>query len=200
MLNRATRSLTLYFQMIGRGSRVLPDKNEFTVVDLGNNLTRFGLWDAPIDWDSIFRNPDMFLSTINSDEEIERNYKYVMPPEVREKFPKSDVIDFDVKEEHKKALNSKERPKVVMEHSLNQQVKICMENSSEIDEALLLAELLKDEIDFRVRVFCRCLSKTSESYVKWLQDEYKRKLKITLIHNYQQIKPEEDEQLSSGLE
>ena len=29
MLNRATRSLTLYFQMIGRGSRVLSDKSEF---------------------------------------------------------------------------------------------------------------------------------------------------------------------------
>ena len=69
-----------------------------------------------------------------------------------------------------------------------------MENSTDIDAALLLVELLKDEIDFRVRVFCRCLSKTSESYVKWLQDEYKRKIKITLIHNYQQVKPEEEEQ------
>ena len=195
MLNRATRSLTLYFQMIGRGSRVLPNKNEFTVVDLGNNLSRFGLWDAPIDWDSIFRNPDLFLTTIYSDEEIERNYKYVMPDELREKFIKSDPIDFDIKNEHKKALANRERPKVVIDRSLQQQVKICMENSADIDEALLLAEMIKEEIDFRVRVFCRCLSKTSESYVKWLQDEYKRKLKITLIHNFQLISHADKEQL-----
>ena len=195
MLNRATRSLTLYFQMIGRGSRVLPDKSEFTVVDLGNNLSRFGLWDAPIDWDSIFRNPDMFLSTIYSDEEIERNYKYIMPDELREKFSKSENIDFDIKEDHKKALANRERPRVVIDRSLQQQVRIIMENSSDIDEALLLTELLKEEIDFRVRVFCRCLSKTSESYVKWLQDEYKRKLKITLIHNFQSITNTDKEQL-----
>ena len=195
MLNRATRSLTLYFQMIGRGSRVLPNKSEFTVVDLGNNLSRFGLWDAPIDWDSIFRNPDLFLTTIYSDEEIERNYKYVMPDELREHFSKSADIDFDIKGEHKKALANRERPKVVIDRSLHQQVRICMENSTEIDEALLLTEMLKEEIDFRVRVFCRCLSKTSESYVKWLQDEYKRKLKITLIHNFQLMAHVDKEQM-----
>jgi type I site-specific restriction endonuclease len=37
ILNRATKSLTLYYQMIGRGSRKLPNKDMFTVIDLGNN-------------------------------------------------------------------------------------------------------------------------------------------------------------------
>ena len=196
MLNRATRSLTLYFQMIGRGSRVLPNKSEFTVVDLGNNLTRFGLWDAPIDWASIFRNPDLYISTINSDEEIERNYIYVMPPELRERFNKSTNIDLNIKEEHKNAVSQRIRPKVVIEKSLEQQVHMCMENSTDVDQALDLTEILKDEIDFRMRVYCRCLSKTSESYVKWLQDEYKRKLKITVIHHYQIRARDEEEQQS----
>src|SRR5690606_19660809 len=31
--NRATKTLTLYFQMIGRGSRILPGKKEFPVID-----------------------------------------------------------------------------------------------------------------------------------------------------------------------
>ncbi|MBT8179306.1 MAG: DEAD/DEAH box helicase family protein, partial [Eudoraea sp.] len=64
MLNRATRSLTLYFQMIGRGSRILPHKDDFTVVDLGNNVARFGQWQAPIDWQEIFHFPDFFLENI----------------------------------------------------------------------------------------------------------------------------------------
>jgi hypothetical protein len=195
ILNRATRSLTLYLQMIGRGSRILPDKKEFTIIDLGNNLTRFGLWDDYIDWETIFREPDLFLTSLRSDEEIERNYKYVMPETLREKFSKSATIDFDIREEHKKALNLRERPKLVIERSLDQHKKICMENSADIDEALVLAELLKEEADYRVRVYCRCLSKSSESYVKWLQDEYKRKLKVSLIHNYQQLSSVADEQL-----
>jgi superfamily II DNA or RNA helicase len=181
ILNRATRSLTLYFQMIGRGSRLLPEKREFQIIDLGNNLNRFGLWDAPVDWVSIFNEPELYLSGILDDEEIERNYRYEMPADLREKFSKSDTIDFDIKAEHKLAASTGQRPKVVIEKSIEQHTKICMENSAGIDEALHLADLLKEEVDYRVRVFCRCLSKTSESYVKWLQDDYKRKLKLALI-------------------
>lgn len=183
ILNRATRSLTLYFQMIGRGSRVLPTKKEFKVIDLGNNMNRFGLWDAPVDWKAIFETPDLYLANIRSDEEIERSYKYIMPDEIREKFRNSTNIDFDVKAAHRDAINTGQRPKIVLENSIAQHVRMCAENSSTIEEANWLADLLKEEIDFRVITYTRCLSKTSESYVKWLQEDYKRKLKYLLIRN-----------------
>merc|ERR1712000_638878 len=102
ILNRATRSLTLYFQMIGRGSRVLPNKDEFNVIDMGNNIVRFGPWDAPVDWQEIFHFPDFYLENIKNDEEIERDFVYEMPEELRAKFSNSDNITFDVKEEYKK--------------------------------------------------------------------------------------------------
>ncbi len=199
ILNRATKSLTLYFQMIGRGSRILPNKKEFMVIDLGNNLNRFGLWDAPVDWQAIFRSPELYLSGILSDEEIEINYRYLMPPELRSLFSKSTTIDFDIKEEHKLAMSRGERPKVVIERSLQQHVKICIENGSEEISALHLADLLKEEIEFRVRVYTRCLSKTSESYVKWLQDDYKRMLRVSLIRNAHQV-PEGDSVSEDSLE
>ena len=88
ILNRATRSLTLYFQMIGRGSRVLKNKKKFNVIDLGNNTLRFGAWNDPIDWNDIFYFPDFYLESIKSDEEIERNFEYTMPAELRSKFSK----------------------------------------------------------------------------------------------------------------
>lgn len=181
ILNRATRSLTLYFQMIGRGSRIIPGKSEFTVIDLGNNLSRFGLWEGHVDWSSVFRVPDLYLSNLRSDEEIELEYRYEMPDSLRAKFSKSEVIDLDIKQAHKDVLRQRLRPKVVIEQSIEQHVKICVENASDLDEALELGDLLNEEIDFRVRVYSRCLSKTSESYVAWLQDDYKRILKQQLI-------------------
>jgi superfamily II DNA or RNA helicase len=51
ILDRATTSLPLYLQMIGRGSRTSPGKETFTVLDYGGNFTRHGLWDAQIPWD-----------------------------------------------------------------------------------------------------------------------------------------------------
>jgi len=183
ILNRATKSLTLYFQMIGRGSRVLPEKKEFKVIDLGNNLHRFGLWDEPVNWPSIFETPELYLDGIPSDEFIEINYRYEMPEELSRKFAKSDPIHMDIPETHRQVMSSGQRPKVVIDLSLAQHVRMCMENSSSVEEALHLADLLKDEFEYRIRMYARCLSKTSESYVKWLQDEYKRTLKVTIIRD-----------------
>lgn len=49
-LYRATKSLPLYLQMVGRGSRVLPDKKTFKILDFGNNVGRFGYWENDRIW------------------------------------------------------------------------------------------------------------------------------------------------------
>lgn len=50
ILNRATDSLALYLQMIGRGSRLSSGKEEFGVLDFGGNISRHGLWSQPRTW------------------------------------------------------------------------------------------------------------------------------------------------------
>lgn len=56
ILNRATKSLTLYLQMIGRGSRILPNKERFTILDLGRNTLTHGFYDDFYDWQNYFKN------------------------------------------------------------------------------------------------------------------------------------------------
>jgi superfamily II DNA or RNA helicase len=185
ILNRATRSLTLYFQMIGRGSRIFENKREFTVIDLGNNLARFGLWEEHVNWEHIFRNPDMHLNSIRSDEEIQHEFKYKMPEEIREEFSKSESIDFNVAEIYDAILKQGKRPKEVIELSINQHCDMCMQNSNDLSEAKKLADLLDDEIEYRTRKYSHCLAKTTNSYVKWLHEEYKRKLNVKLIQKFQ---------------
>ena len=82
----------------------MPHKKEFSVIDLGNNVSRFGFWDDPIDWLHIFRYPEIHLQNIRSDEEIELGFRYEMPDDLRAHFPKSAEIDFDVRAEHDEAL------------------------------------------------------------------------------------------------
>src|SRR5690606_12739365 len=112
ILNRATKSLTLYFQMIGRGSRRLPNKSEFTIIDLGNNAARFGLWNEPVNWQHIFKAPELYLESIRDDAEIELHFKYAMPPELRAKFAKTKDINLDIEDEHKRAIAQNLRSKV----------------------------------------------------------------------------------------
>ncbi|MEB8345476.1 DEAD/DEAH box helicase family protein [Flavobacteriaceae bacterium KMM 6898] len=184
ILNRATKSLTLYFQMIGRGSRVLPQKDEFTVIDLGNNVARFGMWDAPMDWKEIFHFPDFFLENIRNDEDIEREFVYEMPQDLRDKFANSAIMDFDVKEEYKKVFAQGLKSKTVLEKSIEQHAQICVENSEDIFDARILAKQLKEEISYRVRLYSYCIMNNTKNYKEWLEEDYERKLRSRISKKF----------------
>ncbi|MFP9115533.1 DEAD/DEAH box helicase [Flavobacterium sp. RHBU_3] len=195
ILNRATRSLTLYFQMIGRGSRRLPHKDTFTVIDLGNNSQRFGLWSDPVDWQYIFKNPELFLDNIRSDEEIESYHIYSMPDDVRQKFAKSTDTEFNVEAEFKLAADNREKPKAVIDKSIRQHAFMCVENAETINEARKLAKELDPDIEYRVKQYAKLLSKTTKNYREWLIDDYKSRLStlITRIfHRYKDAESEEE--------
>ena len=180
ILNRATKSLTLYFQMIGRGSRKLPFKDNFTVIDLGNNALRFGLWNETIDWQHIFKSPEYYLENLREDAEIELNFKYEMPIEVREKFNKTAHITIDIEGEFKRITALNLRSKVVLEMSIEQHATMCVDNSEELIETRGLSRLLADDIESRVKRYVNCLGKTSKNYRDWLIEDYSTKLNLAI--------------------
>lgn len=55
-VNRATKSLALWIQIVGRGSRPTEKiyKDKFTVIDLGQNIYEHGLWSDRRDWQKLF--------------------------------------------------------------------------------------------------------------------------------------------------
>ena len=184
ILNRATRSLTLYFQMIGRGSRILPKKDKFTVVDMGNNVARFGLWNAPIDWQEIFHFPDFYLENIKNDDDIEREFIYEMPASLKAKFSKSATIEFDIKAEYKRIFALGQKSKTVLEDSIEQHATICVENAEDVFDARILAKLLKEEITYRVRQYSYCIMNNTKNYKEWLEEDYERKLRSNISKKF----------------
>ena len=184
ILNRATRSLTLYFQMIGRGSRVLPNKSSFRVIDLGNNTLRFGPWDEPIDWQEIFHFPDFYLESIKSDEEIERDFEYIMPEVIREKFNNTIDPTFNIKERYKEVFAQGGRGKQVLEESIKQHTQMCIENSETVIEARQLAKLLEEDIQYRVQQYTYCIMNNTKNYKEWLEEDYIRKLRANIARQF----------------
>ncbi|WP_445454812.1 DEAD/DEAH box helicase [Flavobacterium sp. 25HG05S-40] len=187
ILNRATKSLTLYFQMIGRGSRKLPHKNDFTVIDLGNNALRFGLWNDPVDWQHIFKSPEYYLESLRDDAEIETNFKYVMPDAIRKMFSKSSDISMDIDEEFKKNAALNKRSKEVLDKSIDQHALMCVQNTTELNQARMLSKLLSDDIESRVIRFVSCLGKTSKNYREWLIEDYKGKLTLAIGKKFREL-------------
>ena len=184
ILNRATKSLTLYYQMIGRGSRILDNKSTFDVVDLGNNFHRFGAWGADLDWQKMFKSPDYYLDTILSDEDIESTFRYELPADVKKEFAKSKDTYFDMKNVYIDTIRSGESSKKVLEKSIVHHAKMCIENSEDVFDALILAKMLGEEIDDRINRYAKCISKSTHNFVTWLKDDYRKKLNAYLRANF----------------
>jgi len=184
ILNRATKSLTLYYQMIGRGSRILDNKTTFNVVDLGNNFHRFGAWGADLDWQRMFRAPDYYLDAILSDEEIEGSFRFELPSDIKKEFSKSSDLYFDIKKEYLSTIRAGESSKKVLERSIIHHAKICIENSEDVYDSLALVKLLGEEIDDRINRYSKCISKSTHNFITWLKEDYRKKLKAYLRANF----------------
>ncbi|MGY0425757.1 MAG: DEAD/DEAH box helicase, partial [Polaribacter sp.] len=184
ILNRATKSLTLYYQMIGRGSRVFGGKTTFDVLDLGNNFHRFGPWGADLDWQKMFKAPDYYLNAILSDEDIESTFRYELPADVKKEFAKSTDMYFDVKNVYIETIKAGESSKRVLEKSIVHHAKMCIENSEDVFDALILVKMLGEEIDDRINRYAKCISKSTHNFVTWLKDDYRKKLNAYLRSNF----------------
>jgi hypothetical protein len=157
------------------------------VIDLGNNSRRFGLWEQYIDWQDIFAHPHAYIESITSDEAIERELKYEMPDEVRQRFMKSAVIDFDIREEYLKITRAGGKAKDVLTKSVMQHAIIIQENADDLFEALELAKILEPDIKSRLKHYIYCISKSTDNYLEWLRDEYTRKLQLSLRQHFSTI-------------
>ena len=187
ILNRATKSLTLYYQMIGRGSRIYSKKNTFEVIDLGNNFHRFGPWGTDLDWQKMFRAPDYYLNAILSDEDIESTFRYELPADVKKEFANSQDTYFDMKHVYIDTIRAGESSKRVLEKSIEHHAKMCIENSEDVFDALILAKKLGEEIDDRINRYAKCISKSTHNFVTWLKDDYRKKLNAFLRSNFDEM-------------
>jgi len=53
-------------------------------------------------------------------------------------------------------------------------------------------KLLNEDIDFRIHRYSKCISKSTHNFLKWLVDDYKKKLRSYLRLNFDHIKSEQN--------
>lgn len=181
ILNRATRSLTLYHQMIGRGSRKLPNKDNFKVIDLGNNVRRFGIWQDYINWQDAFRFPDRFLeSRLSESDDIEFEVEFEFPKKLTELIDTKELDNFSMKDVYYDCLDSGDKGKIAVDKSLENHFEVIKAGSGDFYDALEIQDALQDHIEHRLKQYTKCISKSTNNYFKYLQETYNRQLRQKL--------------------
>lgn len=177
IINRATRSLTLYHQMIGRGSRRIPNKSQFKIIDLGNNVRRFGYWQDYINWQDAFRFPDRFLeSRISELEDMEFEVEYEYPKGFEQLIRTHILEEFSIKECYLACIDKGGKGKEAIDMSIENHFKAIEASAKDLDHALQLQQVLQDHIEHRVKHYTKCISKCTDNYFKYLMETYNRQL------------------------
>ena len=184
ILNRATRSLTLYHQMIGRGSRRLPNKDKFKLIDLGNNVRRFGLWQDFINWQDAFRFPDRFLeSRLSEGDDLEFEVVYEFHKQVKDRLDVEMLDSFSLKDAYYEYLDRAEKGKNAVDDSLENHFQVIMKAATDFYDGLDLLEMLNEHIEYRLKQYTKCIAKSTPNYFKYLMETYIRQLRQKLREN-----------------
>ena len=181
ILNRATRSLTLYHQMIGRGSRRLPNKDKFRLIDLGNNVRRFGLWQDYINWHDAFRFPDRFLeSRLSEGDDLEFEVEFEFPRHMEQLVDTAFLESFSMRDVYYECLDKGEKGKLAVDLSMINHCEGIARKTTEFDEALKIQEALQEHIEHRLKMYTKCIAKSTPNYFKYLIETYNRQLRQEL--------------------
>jgi superfamily II DNA or RNA helicase len=178
ILNRATRSLTLYHQMIGRGSRILANKNSFQVIDLGNNVRRFGYWQEYIDWQDAFNFPDRFLEArLSEEDDLIFEADYELSRGLKEKLINPGKLElFSMKAVYDECIAAGKKGKEAVDVSLENHFEVIAENSEDMYDGLGLLQDIQDDIERRLKHYTKCITKATDNYLNWLKETYNRQL------------------------
>jgi superfamily II DNA or RNA helicase len=184
ILNRATRSLTLYHQMIGRGSRRLPNKEKFKLIDLGNNVRRFGYWQDYINWQDAFRFPDRFLEArLSEGDDLEFEIEYEFHKHIKDRIDTSILEKFDMKDVYYECLDKGDKGKLAVDLSMENHFEAIMARAGDFWDGLELLNMLQEHIEHRLKQYTKCISKSTPNYFKYIQETYVRQLRQKLREN-----------------
>lgn len=181
IINRATRSLTLYHQMIGRGSRRLKNKDKFLLIDLGNNVRRFGYWQDYINWQDAFRFPDRFLEArLSEADDFEFETEFEFLPFVKDNLDYERLRAFDLKEIYYDYLDQNIKGKKVIDDAMDLHYEVIIEATDDLEEAFDYVRALEEHIEYLLKQYTKCIAKSTINYFKFLFETYVRQLKHRL--------------------
>ncbi len=177
ILNRATRSLTLYHQMIGRGSRKLPSKDRFKVIDLGNNVRRFGFWQDYLNWQDAFRFPDRFLeSRLSESDDLEFEVEYEFPKHMESILKTERLESFNIREAYYECMDEGKKGKEAVVLSMTNHFEVLLDATNDFDRSIELLSTLQEHIEYRLKQYTKCIAKSTPNYLKYLIETYNRQL------------------------
>jgi hypothetical protein len=170
--------------MIGRGSRKLPNKSKFKLIDLGNNVRRFGFWQDYLNWQDAFRFPDRFLeSRLTENDDLEFEVEFEFSRAIALTIDTKRLEEFNIKDVYYDIIDQGKKGKVAVDLSMDNHFEVISAAATDYFNGLDLMASLQEHIEHRLKHYTKCISKSTPNYLKYLIETYNRQLRQRLRDN-----------------
>ena len=159
-------------------------KNQFKLIDLGNNVRRFGIWQDYINWQDAFRFPDRFLeSRLSEGDDLEFEVEFEFPRHMEQLVDTAFLESFSMRDCYYECIDKGEKGKAAVDYSLANPCEGILMKTKDFDEALKIQEALQEHIEHRLKMYTKCIAKSTPNYFKYLMETYNRQLRQELRKN-----------------
>ena len=108
--------------------------------------------------------------------------------EIQLLFSNSENLYFNVNEVYVDSIRNGKSSKIVLQKAIEHHSKMCVENSGDVYDALSLVRELNDDVDYLIKRYSKCISKSTPNFLEWLTDEYKKRLRTYIRINFDEVK------------
>ena len=106
--------------------------------------------------------------------EFEADYQF---PKGYEKFLDTDKLEsFNIKDRYHELIDSGGKGKKAVDESIENHFEVILQSAKDLDHGFEILEFLQDHIEYRLKHYTKCISKSTDNYFKYLLETYNRQL------------------------
>jgi hypothetical protein len=153
----------------------------FRVIDLGNNVRRFGIWQDSVNWQDAFRFPDRFLEArLSEAEDLEFEVEFEFSRGVSDLLDTVPMEEFSLKDFYYDCIDSGRNGKDAVDASLENHFEAIKDVAEDYFHGLEIMAMLSDHIEYRLKHYTKCITKSTPNYLKYITETYNRQLRQKL--------------------
>ena len=106
--------------------------------------------------------------------EFEATYQF---PKGYDKFMDTEKLEnFNIKERYHECIDNGLKGKQAVEESMDNHFEVIQESAKDMEHGFEILEFLQDHIEYRLKHYTKCISKSTDNYFKFLLETYNRQL------------------------
>jgi hypothetical protein len=120
------------------------------------------------------------IRLVKHNEDLEFEVEFEFPRWMEELIPVNQLEVFSIKDAYFECIDQGKKGKDAVDQSLKNHFEVIKQTARDLDHAFELVDFLQEHIEHRLKHYTKCITKSTDNYLRFLIDTYNRQLRQAL--------------------